>query len=457
MGAPEALRPAPDAVLAARDLAVTPPGAEAPVVRGISLTVAPGEWLALVGENGGGKTSLLHALAGLWPIASGTLTLDGSSFGPLDRRRAETVAAVLQDPSSQILQPTVAEELAFAARNVGHPEQEIVREIERRAGDFGLEQDLTCDPATLSAGRQQLVLLAAALVARPRLLFADEPTAHLDGASRARVRTLIRREVDQGMAVVWATQDPEETRLATRTLELGQRARLTGPALRSSSEAADPTARPAPRAPTCPDPVVRIMVARHPAEAGPRVRVAEPLEIAIQSQGVTALVGPNGAGKSVLLMAVAGLERLPQVSVTWSRPHEPPIMALQYPELQVFEDLVADEVVFAAVARGMERPRALADAVNHLRGLGFEPATLLERRTWTLSTGEKRLVEVVGALIAPAGLVILDEPTAGLDEGRRAALALLVGARAASGPVLLASQDTEWVARVAARRLELGN
>jgi len=187
------------------------------------------------------------------------------------------------------------------------------------------------------------------------------------------------------------------------------------------------------------------------------VRVAETLEIEIQGEGVTALEGPNGAGKSVLLTSVAGLDRLPQVSVTWNGPHDPPIMALQYPELQVFEDLVADEVVFAAVARGAEREQALADAGNLLRDLGFDPVSMLSRRTWTLSTGEKRLAEVIGALIAPASLVILDEPTAGLDASRRQALARLVRERAARGPVLLASQDTGWLAMVGGLRFQLGS
>jgi energy-coupling factor transport system ATP-binding protein len=447
MGQREALSPAPHAVLDARDLAVTPPGATEPSVRGISLTVAPGEWVALVGENGGGKTSLLHALAGLWPISSGTLRLDGHPFGPGDRAQASAVAAVLQDPSSQILQPTVAEELAFAARNLGVPEQEVAREVGRRARDFGLEQDLSLDPATLSAGRQQQVLLAAALVARPRLLFADEPTAHLDAASRARVLDLVRTEIEAGMAVVWATQDPDETRCATRILEVGPPGRTVDPPGPHRASGAAPR----------PELLLRIVVTPSASDVGPRVRVARPLEIAIEGEGVTALVGANGVGKSVLLGSVAGLERPPQVSVTWSGPHEPPIMALQYPELQVFEELVADELVFAAVARGMKRSQALAEAANHLQSLGFEPESMLSKRTWTLSTGEKRLVEVVGALIAPASLVILDEPTAGLDPGRRQALAGLVVERAASGPVLVASQDTGWLAMVAGRRFQLAD
>ena len=447
MGEREALSPARHAVLEARDLTVTPPGALEPSVRGMSITVAPGEWVALVGENGGGKTSLLHALAGLWPASSGTLLLDGCPFGPGARERASAVAAVLQDPSSQILQPTVAEELAFAARNLGLPEEEVTREVGRRARDFALEQELSRDPASLSAGRQQQVLLASALVARPRVLFADEPTAHLDAASRAAARALIRNEVEAGMAVVWATQDPDETRCATRVIEVGPPSREAGPA-------APMAAAGAPRA-GHPVPLLRIRVAPSASETGPRVRVARPLEIAIEGEGVTALVGPNGVGKSVLLGAVLGLDRLPQISLTWRGPHEPPIMALQYPELQVFEELVADELVFAAIARGVGRSRALTEAANHLRVLGFDPEAMLSRRTWTLSTGEKRLVEVIGALIAPASLVILDEPTAGLDPGRRQALAALVGARAVVGPVLVASQDAGWVAWVAGRQIQL--
>jgi energy-coupling factor transporter ATP-binding protein EcfA2 len=154
---------------------------------------------------------------------------------------------------------------------------------------------------------------------------------------------------------------------------------------------------------------------------------------------------------------MAGLERATQVSVEWKQtPEAPPIVALQYPELQVFEDLVSDELVFAAVSRGMERSRALALAANVLRELRFDPDDLLQRRTWTLSTGEKRLIEVSGALIAPAALVLLDEPTAGLDPARRASLAALVARRAAAGPVVVATQDREWLEAIAAVRIELG-
>ena len=452
-------------MLEAIDLAVTPPGAPHPSVRGVSLRVQAGDWLALAGENGGGKTSLLLGLAGLWPISSGSLTLGGRPFGPGPREGAAAkLAVVLQDPSSQLLQPTVAEELAFTSRNLGAREGEVAPEVGRWTSALGLEDDLGQDPVTLSAGRQQLVLLAAALIARPSLLLADEPTAHMDAAARAKVRAAIAKEVAGGLAVIWATQDPDEMAAASQTLVVGSNGPETpGEPGRvgadTESEAWEQAvARPDPQDPPRGDGRLRLEVLPAAMERGPRIRVTRPLEIQLGGQGVTALLGPNGAGKSVLLAAVAGLEEIAQVRIHWmAPPARPPIMALQYPELQVFEDRVADEIVFAAVARGLDRPGALAAAAKHLRCTGLDPERLLARRTWTLSTGEKRLVEVIGALIAPSSLVVLDEPTAGLDAARRVALARLVGRRAASDPVLVASQDLDWVGRAGARCFRLGS
>jgi len=448
-------------VLEAIDLAVTPPGAPAPSVRGLSLRVRSGDWLALAGQNGGGKTSLLLALAGLWPISSGTLTLDGEPFGPGHREDARALpAAVLQDPSSQLLQSTVAEELAFTALNLGRSGAEVARDVARWAVALGLEAELTLDPATLSAGRQQMVLLAAAMVSRPRLLLADEPTAHLDAASRTRVRAVIAREIAQGLAVIWATQDADELAAASSVLEVGpvgpravmdpvRGGRAPGDA-RSERTHPKHGASPGTSGEAAPALVLEILPAS--PGPGPRISVTQPMDLRFSGRGVTALLGPNGAGKSVLMAAAAGLEKVAQVRVRWmALPSRPPILALQYPELQVFEELVADEIVFAAVARGVERRVALGLAANHLRDMGFDPDAALSRRTWTLSTGEKRIIEVIAALIAPASLVLLDEPTAGLDERRRAALSRLVAARAMSEPVLVASQDLEWVAGTGAR------
>jgi energy-coupling factor transport system ATP-binding protein len=432
-------------MLVARDLEVTPPGSREPAVQGVSLSVGPGEWVVLTGPNGGGKSSLLLALAGLWPISGGTLELDGAPFGPDSRARAAGgVAVVLQDPSSQLLQPTVGEELAFSARNLGRPEPAIAAAVARWSAVLGLRAELGRDPATLSAGRQQLVLLAAALVPGPRLMLADEPTAHLDAATRARVREVVASQIVEGLAVVWATQDAGESAIATRTVTVGAIVDAARGPLRASAAAGPAT-------------MLRLRVSPAAGREGPRIHLERPLEIAVGERGVTALLGPNGAGKSVLLAAAAGLAPSPQVLVEWgSTPAHAPIVALQYPELQIFEEEVADEVVFAAVARGLGRSQALAATADCLVELGFEPARFLGRRTWTLSSGEKRLVEAVGALIAPASLVLLDEPTAGLDQRRRMALGELVACRAEAVPFIVASQDRDWVEGVGARAVTLG-
>ncbi len=432
-------------LLSARDLAVVPPGSAEPSVQGISLSIDRGEWIAVTGPNGGGKTSLLLGLAGLWPSRGG-LELRGRSFGPdADPAWRRGVAVILQDPSSQILTSSVFDEVAFSLRNLGHPEAEVRRRVGVWGERLGLTGDLARDPSRLSAGRQQLTLAAAALAGEPDLLLADEATAHLDLQSRERVLEAVSREVSRGMAAVWVTQHASELGAAKRTLLIGQ------PFL--------PPTRPRPdgRGSRETGTLLRLRVAALGNAEGPLVTTANPMEIAVGRTGVVGLVGPNGAGKSVLILAAAGLAAPGQVAVEWEvRPEPPPIAALQFPEQQIFQESVADELAFAAVARGVPRTAALDRAGTLLEGLGLDPASLLRRKTWGLATGERRLVEIVAALIAPACLYLLDEPTAGLDPTRRAALQEVVRRISLRAPLLVATQDRDWLLELHATLHELG-
>jgi energy-coupling factor transport system ATP-binding protein len=190
---------------------------------------------------------------------------------------------------------------------------------------------------------------------------------------------------------------------------------------------------------------------------GPRVVTSRAFEIAVASRGVTAITGPNGSGKSVILAAAAGWSMTPQAKARWSRPPSPPpIMATQYPESQLFEEVVRDELVWAAASRGLDRARALEVSAGYLEALGIDPRRFLSRRAWSLSGGEKRIAGIVGTLVAPAALRVLDEPTAGLDPARRSALGALLRRISTSDPVLLASQDLAWASALASRAFEVG-
>ena len=439
--------------LSLRDVSAAPPGVAEPVVRGLSLDLAAGDWMALGGANGSGKTTLLLAAAGLLPLRRGVREFPTANGG-----RPPRIATILQDPSVQLFAPTVEEEIGLTALHLGFPPERIRAGVRKHAAAFGLEEDLARDPRTLSAGRQQLVLMAAALASEPDLLVADEPGAHLDSSARALVLDAVREECARGLSVMWATQDDTERSAASRPVRM---TRSEGDDTRLVPWTDPPVSHPGGR---------RIMTARGlagdeggvtlrvsaevPLE-GPRVRTAEPLAIALPARGVTALVGPNGSGKTVLLLAACGLLDLPQVVVGRKARHSPPILVAQYPERQIFEERVEREAIFAAVARGVPTEEAKERAARAFDRLGVSPLFQEHRRTWELSSGERRLVLLVGALIAPSDLLALDEPTAGLDPIRRGNLADLLGEVAREKSVLIASQDESWLEELECRTVAL--
>jgi energy-coupling factor transport system ATP-binding protein len=337
----------------------------------------------------------------------------------------------------------VRDELAFSALNLGHPKNEVMRSVAEWSEKLGLTGELERDPHHLSAGKQQLLLLAAALTARPELLLADEPAAHLDRATRREVLGRVREEVGRGLAVVWVTQDPEEKEAADWVLDL-------------TRESVSGSTRVAPGLGRIDEPLLTLGVSPWDGTDGPHVGVAAALEIPIARAGVTAVEGPNGAGKSVLLAAAAGLVQIDQIRVVKGPGSEPPpIMAAQYPEQEIFEEFVRDEVAYAAVSRGVARAEAIHGAARLFVRLGLDGESFLGRRTWALSGGEKRLVSLVGALVTPGGLLALDEPTVGLDPCRRATLAGLIAESAANRAILIASQDGEWITGLSVRHFTL--
>lgn len=442
--------------LVLRDVWAGPPGVAEPAVRGVSLELAPGEWCAIGGPNGCGKSTLLQVAAGLLGPRRGT-----RETGPGAGGRPLRVATILQDPSVQFFTATVAEEVGLTALHLGDPETSIAGQVEAWCRALDLDRDRASEPGTLSAGRQQLVLIAAALASSPDLLVADEAGAHLDLEARERVLAALRSECARGLTILWATQEDREWRPAARVLQMreGRIEAAVGP----GAAGAGATARPAPRPEDAPWPRVgpptsgvRIRIEPDAGREGPRVPTRAAFDLVLDGPGLLALEGPNGSGKSVILSAACGLIESPQIQVERPAGGAAPLLVGQYPERQIFEERVEDEVAFAATARGVGRDRALGEAARAFEALG-SPGLLGEgRRTWELSAGERRLVLLVGALIAPAGLLALDEPTAGLDPARRAALARLVRQAATRTPVLVAGQDSDWISDLGGYRRRIG-
>jgi putative ABC transport system ATP-binding protein len=195
-------------------------------VREVSLEVARGEFVAIMGPSGSGKSTLLHLLGGLEPATSGQLWLNGERVDQLPadawaRRRRQVIGVVFQSQAANLLSDlTIAENVELAALIAGATAQRARARRAKLLEELGLAARARSLPAWLSGGEQQKAAIARALVNRPSLLLADEPTGNLDSTSTTEVLKLLRHAHADGQAIIMVTHDARVASHADRIINL---------------------------------------------------------------------------------------------------------------------------------------------------------------------------------------------------------------------------------------------
>jgi energy-coupling factor transport system ATP-binding protein len=480
------------------------PHAERPALLDVSLSIARGEFALLAGRSASGKSTLLKAACGLVPHFHGgevegsvaVAGLDALAAGPSEL--AAAVGYVAQDPETQVVSTTVAAELELPLEMRGDAPADRARAVEEVALALAIPHLLERAVDELSGGELQRVALAAALVTRPRLVLLDEPTSQLDPVAGDELIWLLRRLNEEwGVAVLLAEHRLERCLgAADRVVAMegggigfdgapsaflawaqGADPALETPAarlfalagieplpvgVRAARRALDAAAI-APVAPVTPVP--------HPGKvAGAATRPPEPqifsaralwverergeeavdvlrgIDLSISRGERVALMGRNGAGKSTLLRAGAGL--LDPVAGKIDAPAGVALLT-QNPGDYLVRERVAEELP------GPEGAAALA-AVGLEHAAGADPRDL--------SGGERQRLALAIALAGHIeserlpGLVALDEPTRGMDRGRKDDLVALIDRLVAAGAgVVVATHDVEFAAAFADRVVLLGD
>ncbi len=482
---------------------ITYADADVPVLRAVELHIGEGELCLVIGPTGVGKSTLLGAMNGLVPHFTGG-TLDGrvlvagrDTATHRPRELADVVGVVGQDPLAGFTTDTVEEELAYGMEQLAVPPSIMRKRVEETLDLLGLAELRDCPLHELSGGQQQRVAIGSVLTANPRILVLDEPTSALDPTAAEDVLAAVTRLVhDLGITVVLAEHRLERvvqyadtvvevrpdgtvrygkpaevldtSRVAPPVVQLG---RLVGwdpvpltvrDARRLAPSLRERVGPPGPAHQRCPGAAGTLLTARKIlVRYGDLVAVNE-VDIDLRAGEVTALMGRNGSGKSSLLWALqgAGPRQGGSVDVGGLDPRTVPLASArravglvpQTPTDLLYLDTVAAELAQAdhESAESAESGESVPSADAILETL--VPGVDRGQNPRDLSEGQRLALVLAIQLRAAPKVVLLDEPTRGLDYKAKTALIGVVDQLVASGhSVLISTHDVEFAAAASDR------
>ncbi|PYC77294.1 cobalt ABC transporter ATP-binding protein [Streptomyces tateyamensis] len=480
------------------------PDAAAPALAGVDLTIPEGELCLLVGPSGAGKSTLLGTVSGLVPHFTGGTLHGRVTVAGRDTRRhrprdlADLVGTVGQDPGAQFVTDTVEEELAYGMESLGLAPAVMRRRVEETLDLLGLAELRNRPLAALSGGQRQRVAIGSVLTVHPRVLVLDEPTSALDPGAAEEVLAVVQRLVhDLGTTVLLAEHRLERVvQYADRILLLpgdGRPAQLGDPAevlaqspvrppvvalgelagwsplplsVRDARRRAAPLrerlagAAVPPVAPATPAvPVAR--ATRLTVRRGP-IPAVRALTLTLHAGEITALMGRNGAGKSTLLGTLAGLHAptAGTAVVAGLTPHRarPRDLVRQVALVpQDPRDLLAAETVAAECAAADQDAGARPGSCRALLAR-LAPGLADQAHPRDLSEGGRLTLALAVVLTGGPALLLLDEPTRGLDYAAKARLVAILTELAAAGTaILLATHDVELAAELTHRALVMAD
>ena len=426
--------------LTVKDLCFTYPESARPALDSVSFEISGREYVALLGANGSGKSTLARCIAGLLAPTSGIASIEDADGFDVP------AAMVFQSPQDQIVAETAELDVAFGPENIALKRDEMHSRVASALDLFSLLPLAETATGSLTSGQKQHLALAGVHALNPSLLVLDEPTSMLAPRARESLLSYLDCFHDSGGTILHVTHDLDEAARAGRIIVLddGLLAFDGSPenfsALPSGflvkwgllGEASAPRGAAGGKFAGEDSPPSAPVISCSGVSAGS----LRDFSMSASRGSVVAITGEAGSGKSLLLEILAGL-RVPERGGLSRDPADAVSLAVQESEASLFSEFVADDVAFGPRNAGLEGA-ALVERVRRsmdLAGLPFD--RFADRRTFSLSGGERRKAALAGIIAMDTPIVLLDEPSSALDARSRSQLASLILALREEGKTVI--------------------
>ena len=415
----------------------------------LNLTIRSGERVAIVGKNGSGKSTLAKIIAGLSAPDSGYVELCGekvfentTAYADAYRNARKFIGALFQSPEDQIVTTVTEDDVAFGLENLNVEQHKMRKLVNNALEAVHMQNHRLSNPSLMSGGQMQKVALAGSIAMQSKLLVLDEPTSMLDSKSRENVDTLFDDLHKSGTSIVQITHRIDECQNADRILLLengglheicleklesysnNSKYSFSKKAQENINNYAKQNASISDSAHTNKAISISHLTVKYDDKSP---AVINDYSLDVNEGEIVAIMGENGCGKSTLAKALCGLlkaesgsisvEKIP-VSEKTSKKNRQNLRktigyVMQLPEQQLFAETVREDVAYGPKNFGIKGD-ALKERVDEtLRLLNLE--NLAEKSPFSLSGGQQRLVAIAGVLAFRPRVLVLDEPTAGLD------------------------------------------